>query len=725
MYNNAIAYVGATQEIQIPDQSPISFSKNIANNMSAGDALDDLKNNFNSEVSLKFNLYGCPEVSLNLDPVGSVFAPQNFIAHPAASDNPIQLTWTAVPGAIRYVIERNSNHSSPAKGDGFYEYVNLLGSATGFPDWYVNAAAVFKYRIYALDASGRRSGFSAVDSACTYLGQTGARPVAPTGFQVLSAGSNSVTVGWTGVANANSYNLKRSLTQNDPNAVTIANTSGTSFRDYNLIAGTYYYYSVSAVNQYGQSVNSGSYKCFAKVNIGSPYLQSASTYVDDNGTRYPQIAQLSWSSYFNDEIAFEAEWALRFPDKTCGAFSSITPLGTNIDRYARSVRTSPVDLTGTLMPFNTDVAFQMRSTSKSIGTVNYNYKSAISNIVTLSTDPGPSVPPVPGAVTVAPSGPEQLAVTWTYGSTSNTSFEIYYKPNGGAWQTPIDIDNVKTCPIPRLQANKQYQVCVRAYRIVSGIGRSYSKFSSIGSGTTSANLAAPSGLMQTSVTESGNYNKVRGQISLKWTDNSSCETGYYIERAAASSGPWTQIGSVVDWVNYTDSKGLADGTSYYYRVRAYSNVSGTKPSAYSSPTLKATTLFNIASGKTASASGAMSGYQASYGNDNKTSTRWSASKNTGAQWWMVDLGATRQHLYSAEVMWEKSGSGNTYTYIIETSKNNATWDPAVDKSGNTSTAQTQALTFNDYVQARYVRITVNTVPSKSYASFFEFRVFGE
>ena len=48
---------------------------------------------------------------------------------------------------------------------------------------------------------------------------------------------------------------------------------------------------------------------------------------------------------------------------------------------------------------------------------------------------------------------------------------------------------------------------------------------------------------------------------------------------------------------------------------------------------------------------------------------------------------------------------------------------ASDKTANTNAAQTQTDTFS--VTARYVRITVTTLPdSSTWASFFEFRVFG-
>jgi hypothetical protein len=58
-----------------------------------------------------------------------------------------------------------------------------------------------------------------------------------------------------------------------------------------------------------------------------------------------------------------------------------------------------------------------------------------------------------------------------------------------------------------------------------------------------------------------------GQIRLTWTDSSTNEAGFKVERGTGSG--WTQVGTTGSNVTtYTDS-GLPCGTSYSYRVRAY------------------------------------------------------------------------------------------------------------------------------------------------------------
>jgi hypothetical protein len=61
---------------------------------------------------------------------------------------------------------------------------------------------------------------------------------------------------------------------------------------------------------------------------------------------------------------------------------------------------------------------------------------------------------------------------------------------------------------------------------------------------------------------------------------------------------------------------------------------------------------------------------------------------------------------------------------VEVSNNNSNWTLVADKTASTSTTQTQADAFS--ASARYVRITVTglTTSPATWASFYEFRVFG-
>ena len=77
-----------------------------------------------------------------------------------------------------------------------------------------------------------------------------------------------------------------------------------------------------------------------------------------------------------------------------------------------------------------------------------------------------------------------------------------------------------------------------------------------------------------------------GQVSLGWTDNSSNEDGFEVERSSDSGATWSLLAKVAaDSPSYIDTA-VSSGTTYDYRVRAYN---GSGYSDYSN-TVSATTL---------------------------------------------------------------------------------------------------------------------------------------
>ncbi|HEY3399725.1 MAG TPA: fibronectin type III domain-containing protein [Geothrix sp.] len=114
-----------------------------------------------------------------------------------------------------------------------------------------------------------------------------------------------------------------------------------------------------------------------------------------------------------------------------------------------------------------------------------------------------------------------------------------------------------------------------------------------GGGTATA-PAAPTGLTATA--------PAAGTIALAWTDVSTDETGFKVERGASAAGPFTQVATTAaNLAAYTDS-GLSASTAYYYRVRATNAAGDSAYTAVASATTPSVVVAPAApSGLTASA----------------------------------------------------------------------------------------------------------------------------
>jgi len=81
-----------------------------------------------------------------------------------------------------------------------------------------------------------------------------------------------------------------------------------------------------------------------------------------------------------------------------------------------------------------------------------------------------------------------------------------------------------------------------------------------------------------------------GQLTLTWTDNSSNENGFKIERKLGLTGTFTEIAIVGANVSTYSDNGLTDGITYCYQVRAYN---GAGDSPYTNEDCNTTSLADI------------------------------------------------------------------------------------------------------------------------------------
>jgi hypothetical protein len=194
----------------------------------------------------------------------------------------------------------------------------------------------------------------------------------------------------------------------------------------------------------------------------------------------------------------------------------------------------------------------------------------------------PTLPAAPTALTATAVSSSQINLAFADNSSNETGFELERSSGGSAYVKIATLGvNVKTYSDVGRAASTAYTYRVRA---VNGAGAS--AYSNPASATTLAATPtaplAPSNLVASAASSS--------QINLSFTDNSSDETGFEVERSSGG-GAYVKIATLGSNVRTYSDSGLAASTAYSYRVRAiklagassYSNLASATTLAATTP----------------------------------------------------------------------------------------------------------------------------------------------
>ena len=384
-------------------------------------------------------------------------------------------------------------------------------------------------------------------------------PAAPTALSATTLSESSIRIDWNDASpNETGFYAERSVSPSGPwTQLTLAGNTE-SATDTGLGASVTYYYRVAAYNASGASPYVGPVTAttFARpttIPIAPSGLVATST-ASGNGI------SLSWNDHADNEAGFRIERAAN----SAGPFTEIVAVGAGSTTYS-----------DTGLAASTTYHYRVRA-------YNGAGSSAYSNPASATTQTVTTIPTSPSNFTAMATSSSSIRLSWTDTSNNETGFKIDRSTaSTGPWsQIATTSAGVVVYSNTGLTESTRFY-----YRVRASNSAGDSTPSNVANATTAP--AAPINVVATALSGTS--------ISLSWTDNSSGEFGFAVERALAMTGPFSIVsvmpgpGPVTVGTNvttYTDT-GLSLSTTYYYRVRAV-GLGGSSSSTVASATTLAT-----------------------------------------------------------------------------------------------------------------------------------------
>jgi titin len=435
-------------------------------------------------------------------------APSNLIVSQNSTNTVVTLTWSDnSSNESGFVLERSTNGTT---------FSALVYISPNTPRYSISTqtAGTYYYRVRAYSTNAY-SGYS--NSASTTI----VLPVSPSNITALaSSTTNSIVIHWKdNSSNETSFILEKSTNGTTFATLVTLPANTVAYTESNQTPGTYYY-QVRSYNASGYSV----YSNVASVTVlplevvpAAPSNLSISTASSTN--------LLYWSDNSNNELGFMVEKSFD---------------GMNFTLYG-----------STTAPYFVE-------TNKTTGTYYYRVRaynstgfSAYSNIVTLSIL---SSLPAPSAITAGIYNSNSVGIAWTDNSSDELGFLIERSVNGTTTWVQVATSSYAFFSDDNLTVGTYY------YRVRAYNGLGYSAYSLPSLPVSVVPPVAPSAIT------SGLYNS--NSIGISWTDNSSDELGFLVERSNDGT-LWTQFGTST-YAFFSDDN-LQPGL-YLYRVRAYNGL---------------------------------------------------------------------------------------------------------------------------------------------------------
>lgn len=458
-----------------------------------------------------------------------------------AGDTFVNLSWTdTATDETGFTLER-------CEGAGCSDFTTLTSPGAGVTTYNntgLTLGQTYSYRIkaYKSAACGWETGYSNVITETTLV-------VAPSGLGASAVNTTQINLSWTDNSGSETgFKIERCAGAGCSDFAQI-NTVGANVVTYNdtsVCNATSYSYRVRA---YKTGEWDSDYSGTATAVTPSPAASELTA------TRFSEVQiNLSWTDTTSDETGFRIE---RCTGAGCSNFTQITTVAANTVTYNNTGLTPETTYTYRVRAYKSAACVWDDASNAS------NTPSATTSIL------------APSGFTATTVSTTQINLSWTDNTASEAGFKIERCAGAGcsdfAQITAVGA-NVVSYQDTSVCNGTSYSYRVRAYRTAAP-GPWDSGYSETASAAT-ATITEPGSFTAAAVTDT--------QTNLSWTDNTSDETGFKIERCAgAGCSNFAEITTTAaNAVAYSDS-GLTPSETYCYRVRAYKTSACGWDTAYS------------------------------------------------------------------------------------------------------------------------------------------------
>lgn len=163
----------------------------------------------------------------------------------SSNEEVLKISWKKVSGAKGYIISRSTSKNSG------YKRIDTVTGKTSYSDDTVKAGKTYYYKVEAYNVNSGTKGYGGASDAVA--GKTAKRTKITS---IVSTNEKTLTIKWNKIIGAYGYRIKRSTDEDGTYKVvkTIKSGNTTSYKDTSVKAGKTYYYTVETMVKTGDNI---------------------------------------------------------------------------------------------------------------------------------------------------------------------------------------------------------------------------------------------------------------------------------------------------------------------------------------------------------------------------------------------------------------------------------------------------------------------------------------